>query len=150
MFEKLEEIRDNFRKKSPTEQLQIIGLIALRVITTLIALFLSWTCNANYGLLMRIVVSLISAVFAELYIVYYTVYHILMGVKCAVPSGASTLSPVKTLAESLIKAEQKAAKAVETTQKAVETTQSGFPYKQKSVFGDFIKSVKSTVKSSDK
>jgi hypothetical protein len=60
-----------------------------------------------------------------------------------VPSGASTLSPVKTLAESLIKAEQKAAKAVETTQ-------SGFPYKQKSVFGDFIKSVKSTVKSSDK
>jgi hypothetical protein len=129
LMEKLEEWRNNFKQKTSTEKMQIVGLIVLRGLAMIIALFLSWTCNANFGLLMRILVSVISAVFAEIYIVYYMVYHILMGVKCA--SGVS--AETATLASSLIKSE-----------KRVES-QSGFPFKQKASFSDFFKSLKNTV-----
>jgi hypothetical protein len=53
-----------------------------RAIISLIAATLAWNCNEFNGSMMRIFVTFVAFVFAEIYIVYYAIYHSIIGVAC--------------------------------------------------------------------
>ena len=65
---------DNNRKKI------ILGI--LNVILATIAGYLAWNCNANQKSWIRILNTIIAAVFSGLYMLYYLVYRVILGVPC--------------------------------------------------------------------
>ncbi len=65
---------DNNRKKI------ILGI--LNVILAIIAGYLAWNCNANEKSWIRILNTIIAAVFSGLYMLYYLVYRVILGVSC--------------------------------------------------------------------
>lgn len=62
---------------------------AVQVVIFLIAGYLAWTCNAKESTLMRVLYTVLAAMFSGFYLVYYAIYHGLMGNACGV--GASAL-----------------------------------------------------------
>lgn len=59
------------------------GIItACRGIVSIIAVMLAWDCNQFESVGLRILVSLLAFIFAEIYILYYAIYHTIFGVTC--------------------------------------------------------------------
>jgi hypothetical protein len=44
--------------------------------------YLAWQCNLSQTLPMRLLYTVLACLFSGLYLIYYLVYHILMGVPC--------------------------------------------------------------------
>lgn len=60
-----------------------IGIVCfIKIIITIIAFYLCWECNQMSNIFFRIVVTGFSTIFSEIYIIYYALYHVFMGVKC--------------------------------------------------------------------
>ena len=63
-------------------QVKVYVVIILRIVLSIIALYLSWDCGKNSSGIMRGLGSVVSALFPEIYIPYYAVYRVFMGNKC--------------------------------------------------------------------
>jgi hypothetical protein len=61
---------------------KVFIISVLKLILFLIAGKLSWQCNYDCGLLVKIVMTSISVLFSEIYIIYYAIYHITLGNIC--------------------------------------------------------------------
>lgn len=68
-----------------TLKLKIYGLLIVRLIISVIAFWLAWECNQMDGFLFRVLVSVVAFLLPEIYIVYYAIYHVFMGVQCYAP-----------------------------------------------------------------
>lgn len=63
----------------------------VNLILMVVAGYLAWMCNIGETPLVRILYTILAAIFSGLYLLYYFVYRILMGNPCAVgliPTGA--------------------------------------------------------------
>lgn len=61
---------------------KLIFIFVLKMIVVVIAIYLCWDCNRNSNIILRIIMTTFSAIFSELYIVYYSFYRILLGNRC--------------------------------------------------------------------
>jgi hypothetical protein len=57
-------------------------LCILRTFVSITAFMLAYDCTRYDSILRRIVTPIISIIFSELYIIYYTIYRVIMGNKC--------------------------------------------------------------------
>ena len=71
-----------FEFRNYTMSFNISFLCIIKFIIGLIALYLSWNCNANSNFIIRIITTFFSTIFSEIYIVYYSFYRTFMGIKC--------------------------------------------------------------------
>ena len=65
-------------------------LAILNIILAILAGYLCWNCNANHGTLVRVIFTIIAAVFSGLYILYYFVAHVLMRIPCGSGGGGGS------------------------------------------------------------
>ena len=74
-----ENIETQFQKRRNN-----IILIAclIKIILACIAVSLCWECNSRESMATKILTSLIAVVLSPFYIVYYSIYRIIMGNKC--------------------------------------------------------------------
>jgi hypothetical protein len=61
---------------------KLIVIFILKLIVVCVAIYLCWDCNRNSNIILRIIMTTFSAIFSELYIIYYSFYRILLGNKC--------------------------------------------------------------------
>lgn len=66
-----------------TKKLKIFSIVILKLILGSIALYLSWNCNVNSSLVLKIFYAIFTFIFAELYIIYYAIYRLYMGNSCS-------------------------------------------------------------------
>ena len=62
--------------------IKVYTTITIKLVLSLIAVYLAWDCNKNSSIVLRIIVSIIALVFSEIYILYYAIYRVFMGNKC--------------------------------------------------------------------
>jgi hypothetical protein len=53
-----------------------------RIVISFIAAMLAWNCNEFSGSILRILITFIAFIFAEVYILYYAIYHTIAGIAC--------------------------------------------------------------------
>ena len=76
--------QDAFEDNSDfSNKLKLFSLITLKIIISSIALYLSWQCNSNVSLPLKILYGIITVILAEFYIIYYAIYRLYMGNKCS-------------------------------------------------------------------
>lgn len=68
--------------KSKYHWIKVALICIIKLVISLIALKLSWACNAQENIFIRIILGFITFMFSEIYIVYYAVYRTFMGNKC--------------------------------------------------------------------
>lgn len=61
---------------------KMIALMILKVIIGCIAVYLTLNCNKDSNIFVKYFYSLIAFVFAEIYILYYALYRVIMGNQC--------------------------------------------------------------------
>lgn len=61
---------------------KIIAIIALRLILSVIAVYICLGCSATSNIFMQIIYALLAFIVPEVYIVYYAIYRVLLGNKC--------------------------------------------------------------------
>ena len=71
-------------KKSTWHWVQVAMACTIKFILTIIAGYLSWQCSESSHLIIRILITLFSLMFSELYIIYYSIYRVYMGNKCPI------------------------------------------------------------------
>ena len=59
---------------------------AVQLIIFIAAIYLAWSCNVGESMIMRIVYTVLAAIFSVIYLIYYFIYRVLMGNKCTGPS----------------------------------------------------------------
>lgn len=74
--------RENY--KSTWHWFQVSSVCIIKLTIFLIAIYLSWNCNKNESMLVRILISTIAGIFSEFYIIYYSIYRIYLGNKCPI------------------------------------------------------------------
>jgi hypothetical protein len=84
-----------FYKKYP---LYTIVVAVTHFIVCIIALMLSLECNQYESPVLKIVVAIIAFLFGEVYIVYYAIYHIVIGAKCYLPPVYGNISRYSNIA----------------------------------------------------
>ncbi len=62
--------------------------IFITILLKLVALYLSWTCNRNEFLILRIVYAIVAMYFTKIYLIYYLVYHKILRRPCATSYGS--------------------------------------------------------------
>jgi hypothetical protein len=70
--------------KSTWHWLQLSIVCILKFLIFAIAVYLSWYCNQKEPLAIRILISILAGIFSEFYIIFYSVYRIYLGNKCAI------------------------------------------------------------------
>ena len=71
-------------KKGSLHWFKIITVCLIKLILGIIAVYLSWTCNAKTNIALRIIIAIVAFLFSEIYIFYYGIYRVFMGNKCAI------------------------------------------------------------------
>ena len=61
---------------------QFIIAIVLSLITVVVAGILAWQCNAKEHPVYRVINTLLSVLFCDIYILYYLVYRVILKNKC--------------------------------------------------------------------
>lgn len=74
----------NSNEQSGGGKAKFVVAYAAHLIMVIAAGYLAWNCNLGQTPLMRIIYTLLAVIFSGLYLVYYVVYHILMGNPCGV------------------------------------------------------------------
>tara|TARA_B110000971_G_scaffold74459_1_gene76399 strand:- start:2328 stop:2591 length:264 start_codon:yes stop_codon:yes gene_type:complete len=76
---------DDIYRKQENDDIHWIKLYStgiIRIILSVIAIYLSWDCNKNSGIFMKIILAIVAFLFSEIYILYYAVYRVFMGNSC--------------------------------------------------------------------
>ena len=68
--------------KNPSHWLQVSIICIIKVLISLIAMVLAWNCSAKENILLRVIITIISGIFGEFYILYYSIYRVYLGNKC--------------------------------------------------------------------
>jgi len=74
---------ENLYRKYP---LPVATIIVLQIVISLCAFVLAWDCNRMSNGILRLLVSIVATIFSEFYIIYYAIYHVLMGFQCYAPA----------------------------------------------------------------
>ena len=61
---------------------KLIVLVILRIFVSISAFTLASDCTKYNNILLRTITLLVSIIFSELYIIYYSIYRVLLGNKC--------------------------------------------------------------------
>jgi len=61
---------------------QVYAVCILQIILMVIVAKLAWSCNKHGSVIMRILITMLSTILSELYIIYFAIYRIFMGNKC--------------------------------------------------------------------
>ena len=69
-----------------------ISLGIAKIALMIIAFILAWRCNVSVGFLFRVFVSILAALFSEIYVIYFFIYRTLLGYKCNPTSLSMTMS----------------------------------------------------------
>lgn len=72
----------DFDAKPISYWIKLSFIIMLKIVLACIVGYLSWNCNKNMNILLRILVFFISIIFSEVYMIYYAIFRSLMGNKC--------------------------------------------------------------------
>ena len=64
--------------------LKVCVTVILKILLSLIVIHLSWKCNHNSNIILRILYVLISLSFSEIYIFYYAFYRLYLGNTCPI------------------------------------------------------------------
>ena len=79
------------KTKSWGHWIQVTSLFILKIILSIIALKLAWSCNSNASSnFLRIIYTFISTLFSEIYIIYYAIWRIFLGNSCSPVSNYSS------------------------------------------------------------
>ena len=76
------EPKEHYENKGTIHWTQFYTVCILHLILTIIAAKLAWSCNINLNIILRLFNTFISALFSELYILYFAVYRIFLGNSC--------------------------------------------------------------------
>jgi hypothetical protein len=68
--------------KNKWHWLQVTLACVIKMMLSIIAASLVWSCNSKENILFRIVLTILAIMFSEIYILYYAVYRVYMGNKC--------------------------------------------------------------------
>ena len=68
----------NINELSKNKKIKLYILLICKIITTLIAVYLTMDCNKNSSLFFKIITFLIALLFSDLYIIYYIVFRIIL------------------------------------------------------------------------
>ena len=77
----------NEKRRQNTKAI-ILGI--LNVILASIAGYLCWNCNAGEKPALRVIYTILAAIFSGLYILFYFVYHVLLRVPCSGGGGGTS------------------------------------------------------------
>jgi hypothetical protein len=73
----------NKDKKNMWHWVQVSSACVIKIILSIIAASLVWKCNSDENIIFRIVLTILAIMFSEIYILYYAIYRVYMGNKCA-------------------------------------------------------------------
>lgn len=68
--------------KSSFHWFQLWMLCALKISIMCIAAYLAWDCNKNNGMFLKILYTILASLFSGFYILFYTVYRIILKNSC--------------------------------------------------------------------
>ena len=71
-------------REAVLNKLKLYAIVTIKVVLSIIALGLTWDCNKNNNVFLKIIFAFMAIVFSEIYILYYAIYRICMGNKCPV------------------------------------------------------------------
>jgi hypothetical protein len=71
-------------ERSTEHWVKVATTVALKLMLTLIVIKLSWNCNHNMNIILRLIVTAISCLFSEIYIIYYAFYRLYLGNTCPI------------------------------------------------------------------
>ena len=63
-------------------KVHVILAIIFAVVTSMVAGILAWNCNAKEKLVFRLINTLISVTFSDIYVLYYLIYRVILKNKC--------------------------------------------------------------------
>ena len=63
-------------KKSTEHWVKVAITLLLKLILTIIVIKLSWGCNQNMNIILRLIGTAVSTLFSEIYIMYYAFYRL--------------------------------------------------------------------------
>ena len=78
----LQDESDKIKQSSNWHKSQLTLACFIKFVLMLIASYLCWKCNSGENIFMRVLFTSISAIFSEIYILYYAVYRVYMGNSC--------------------------------------------------------------------
>lgn len=70
------------KKKTNWHWIQVIFIIIGKIVLGIIAGYLSWNCNQSLNILLRILITMTSITFSEIYIFYYAIYRLYLKNDC--------------------------------------------------------------------
>lgn len=69
----------------------------LQLILALCAGYLSWQCNADEQMIIRIIYAVLSGIFSVIYLLYYVIWHVVKKEKCGVAGSSISAPPTMRL-----------------------------------------------------
>tara|TARA_B100000925_G_scaffold232638_1_gene181164 strand:- start:391 stop:714 length:324 start_codon:yes stop_codon:yes gene_type:complete len=69
-------------KKNMSHWVQVSSICIIKILISIIAMILAWNCSSKENIILRILVTIISGLFGEFYILYYAIYRTFLGNKC--------------------------------------------------------------------
>jgi len=61
---------------------QVYTACILQIILITIVAKLAWSCNKQSSTIMRVLITTVSSILSEVYIIYFAIYRVFMGNKC--------------------------------------------------------------------
>lgn len=69
-------------KKNTWHWGQVTVICIIKILISIIAMILAWNCSAKENIVLRLIITIVSGMFAEFYILYYAIYRTYLGNKC--------------------------------------------------------------------
>ena len=79
----IEKLDSSKKEKKTGRSLKTYLLAFLNLILAGIAGYLCWNCNAEHPTWLRVIVTILAVIFSGIYVLFYLVYRIIIGVPCA-------------------------------------------------------------------
>ena len=70
--------------KGTCHWLKVYGFMLIKLVISIIAAYFSWQCTGKDSMFLRILYVFFAIMFSEIYLIYYIIYRVYMGNKCAV------------------------------------------------------------------
>lgn len=72
------------KNKDIKHWVKVTTVLVLKLILMFIVAKLSWNCNHNTNIILRLIITSISCMFSEIYIFYYAFYRLYLGNSCPI------------------------------------------------------------------
>jgi len=69
-------------KKKKWHWIQVSLVCVIKLLISLIALYLVWDCSQKENIIIRVINVIIAMIMPEFYIIYYAIYRVFLGNKC--------------------------------------------------------------------